>query len=92
MLGVQKDMWRKLERGVNPPPRRSLLRKFCILVNVLSYEENQLYALARRWEPHKDTNTANHNLIDASTKPEWQQVLIEQNRPDYDHKYWKPID
>ena len=43
MLGVSKDMWRKLERGINPPPRRSILRKFCILVNALSYEENQLY-------------------------------------------------
>ena len=91
MLGVSKGMWRKLERGINPPPRRSILRKFCVFVNVLSYEENQLYSLAKRWEPHEDTNTANHILIDSQSKPEWKEALMEQNRPDYAHKYWKPL-
>ena len=92
MLGVSKDMWRKLERGINPPPRRSILRKFCILVNALSYEENQLYTLARRWEPHEDTNTANHILMDSRSKPEWKKALMDQNRPDYTHKYWKSLE
>ena len=62
MLGVSKDMWRKLERGINPPPRRSVLRKFCILV------------------------------MDSRSKPEWKEALMAQNRPDYAHKYWKPLD
>ena len=92
MLGVSKDMWRKLERGINPPPRRSILRKFCILVNALSYEENQLYTLARRWEPHEDPNPANHILMDSRSKPEWKKALMDQNRPDYTHKYWKSLD
>ena len=32
MLGVTKSMWRKIERGINPPPKRSILKKFCFLV------------------------------------------------------------
>ena len=88
MLGVSKEVWRKIERGINPPPRKSLLRKFCLLVCALSYEENQLYSLAKRWEPHKDTDTANHQLLDSTAKPEWKEAILEQNRPDYSHKYW----
>jgi len=89
MLGVSKEMWRKIERGINPPPRKSILRKFCMLVNALSYEESQLYALARRWKPHADTNTANHILLDPKSSIEWREAMMEQNRPDYEHKYWR---
>ena len=81
-------MWRKLERGINPPPRRPVLRKFCLLVHALFYEETQLYSLAKRWEPHRDTDTANHQLLDSAAKPEWREAIMEQNRPDYPHKYW----
>ena len=88
MLGVSKDMWRKLERGINPPPRRAVLKKFCTLVHALSYEENQLYALARKWQPHQDTNTANHRLMTNNINAEWVEALILQNTPDYEHKYW----
>jgi hypothetical protein len=88
MLGVSKEVWRKIERGINPPPRKSLLKKFCLLVGVLSYEENQLYSLAKRWGPHEDTDTANHQLLDSTTKPEWREAMLAQNRPDYHHKYW----
>ena len=89
MLGVSKDMWRKLERGINPPPRRSVLRKFCILVSALSYEENQLYTLARRWEPHPDTNTTRHNLYHKGLDPIWMEAIVKENTPDYPHKYWR---
>ena len=89
MLGVSKDMWRKLERGINPPPRRSILRKFCILVRALSYEENQLYTLARKWKPHEDTNTSNHNLVNKESTSEWVDAIIQENHPDYEHKYWR---
>ena len=89
MLGVSKDMWRKLERGINPPPRRSILRKFCILVNALSYEENQLYTLARRWEPHPDTNTTRHNLYHKGLDPSWMEAIVKENTPDYPHRYWR---
>jgi transcriptional regulator with XRE-family HTH domain len=88
MLGVSKDLWRKLERGINPPPKKSVLKKFCLLVNILSYEQSQLFELARRWEPHKDTNSACHNLINKNSSPEWIEAMIKENKPDYAHKYW----
>tara|TARA_R110002051_G_scaffold9336_4_gene37112 strand:+ start:603 stop:950 length:348 start_codon:yes stop_codon:yes gene_type:complete len=88
ILGVAKDAWRKLERGINPPPRRSTLRKFCILVNAFSYEQAQLFALARKWEPHSDTNSGHHSLLSKSSSSEWVEAITEENRPDYEHKYW----
>ena len=88
MLGVTKDMWRKVERGINPPPQRSILRKFCILTAALSYEESQLFALARQWKPHIDTNSGNHNLLDKNSPSEWIEAMTEENTPDYEHKHW----
>lgn len=88
MLGVSKDTWRKVERGINPPPQRSVLRKFCVLVNALSYEQSQLFALARKWEPHKDTNSGNHNLLDKNSNSEWIEAITRENQPDYEHKHW----
>ena len=88
MLGVTREMWRKIERGINPPPKKSILRKFCVLVTVLSYEQSQLYALARRWEPHEDTNSGRHTLLDKNSSDEWRLALIQENKPDYEHKYW----
>jgi len=85
ILGIEKNMWRKIERGINPPPRKALLKKFCNLVYALSYEETQLYALARRWEPHKDTNTYNHILSHTGMNVDWEDAIME---PDYEHKYW----
>ena len=89
MLGVTKDMWRKIERGINPPPKKPILRKFCLLAGTLSYEENQLYALARIWEPHEDTNTGNHQLLDKNPNPKWAEALVQENTPDYENKYWR---
>lgn len=88
ILGVTKETWRKIERGINPPPRRSVLRKFCMLVSILSYEQSQLFALARKWEPHEDTNSGNHELLDKESSPEWREAIIQENKPDYEHKYW----
>lgn len=88
MLSVSRETWRKIERGINPPPRRSVLSKFCVLACVLSYEQSQLFALARRWKPHKDTNSGNHALIDKNSSFEWTEAMIEQNKPDYENKYW----
>jgi len=88
VLGVDRNMWRKIERGINPPPRRSLLKKFCNLVFALTYEETQLYELARRWKPHKDTNTFNHLLSHKGMSSDWSQAIMDQNRPDYEHKHW----
>ena len=89
ILSIPKDVWRKIERGINPPPRKTVLKKFCILVSAFSYEENQLYALAKRWEPHKDTNSANHKLINKNSSQKWREALLHENTPDYEHKYWK---
>ena len=88
VLGVSKDVWRKIERGINLPPQRSVLRKFCVLVAAFSYEQAQLFALARQWEPHTDTNSVSHNLLDKNSSSEWIRAMIEENKPDYKHKYW----
>ena len=88
MLGVPKDTWRKIERGINPPPKKSVLKKFCVLVSALSYEEAQLFALARKWEPHKDTNSGHHNLLDKNSNSEWIEAMTQENQPDYRHKHW----
>ena len=56
---------------------------------MLEYEAQQMYALARRWEPSPDTNTLNHLLIDKNSSYEWKQAILEENTPDYEHKYWK---
>ena len=88
LLGVEKVTWRKVERGINPPPRKTLLKKFAILTNMFTYEEAQMYALARRWQPHPDTNTNNHLLLSDNSKVEWKDALIKENTPDYEHKFW----
>ena len=88
ILGVSKDVWRKVERGINPPPQRSVLRKFCILVATLSYEQAQLFALARKWAPHADTYSGNHDLLDENSNSEWVEAMTQENTPDYEHKYW----
>ena len=90
LLKVDYQMWRKIERGINTPPKKSLLRRFCILAAVRQYEQNQLYALARRWEPHPNTHTTKHNLYHEGLDVSWVQAVIKENTPDYPHKYWKP--
>ena len=97
LLKVSRNMWQKIESGINPPPRRSLLVDFCRLILCKEYEKNQLFALARRWKPSKKTNTSNHIITPAIElmkhyKPEeyqrWYEAAIEVNTPDYPHKYW----
>ena len=88
ILGVEKAMWRKIERGINPPPRKTLLKKFANLVYMLEYEEAQMYQLAKRWEPSEYTNSANHTLINSNSTPEWREAAIKENTPDYENKYW----
>ena len=88
ILGISKDVWRKIERGINPPPKQSALRKFCVLVAALSYEQAQLFALARQWKPHTDSNSGHHNLLDENSSSEWIEAMTQENSPDYEHKYW----
>ena len=88
MLGLTKDTWGRIERGINRPPRQTVLKKFCVLVAALSYEQAQLFALARKWEPHEDTNSGNHSLLNRDSNPEWVDAMTQENTPDYEHKYW----
>ena len=88
IIGVEKSMWRKIERGINPPPKKTLLKKFASLTHMLGYEEAQMYQLAKRWMPSEDTNTGNHILLSEYSKAEWRQALIQENTPDYEHKFW----
>ena len=88
IIGVEKSMWRKIERGINPPPKKTLLKKFAHLTHMLGYEEAQMHELARRWTPSEDTNTANHILLSEYSKAEWRETLIKENTPDYEHKHW----
>ena len=88
ILGIEKAMWRKIERGINPPPRKTLLKKFAGLTYMLGYVEAQMYELARRWTPSDDTNSGNHILLSEYSKAQWREALIKENTPDYEHKYW----
>ena len=63
IIGVEKSMWRKIERGINPPPKKTLLKKFANLTHMLGYEEAQKYQLAKRWIATEATNTGNHILL-----------------------------
>ena len=88
LLNIDYQVWRKIERGINPPPRKILLSKFCNLVLTKEYEKSQLFELARRWEPHPHTNTTKHNLYHEGLETSWVQAVIKENTPDYEHKYW----
>ena len=88
ILGIDKTVWRKIENGINPPPKKSILSKFCSLTLTKEYEKNQLYALAKRWEPHPNTSTVKHSLWHKGMDKKWAEALINENTPDYKHKYW----
>lgn len=88
ILKIKHGMWRKIERGINPPPSKLILEKFCLLVKLKEYEKNQLYALAKKWTPHPYTNTIKHSLYHTGLEPRWVDAIIEENTPDYEHKYW----
>ena len=55
---------------------------------LLSFLENQLYALARKWKPHEDSGSGHHNLLNKNSNSEWVEAMIQENRPDYEHKHW----
>ena len=88
ILKIKYEMWRKIERGINPPPKRSLLNHFCSIINVMEYEKSQLYALAKKWEPHQDSNTSKHNLWSERMGRDWTEAILKENTPDYPNKYW----
>ena len=82
-LKIKYEMWRKIERGINPPPKKSLLVKFCNLVGAKEYEKNQLFALAKRWTPHPDTGSLRHPVYHEGLDREWTEAVLAENTPDY---------
>ena len=97
LLKVSRNMWQKIESGINPPPRKSLLVDFCRIVLCKEYEKNQLFALAKKWKPSNKTHTPKHVITPAlelmkQMKPEeykrWYDAAIAENPPDYNNKYW----
>jgi len=88
ILKIEHSVWRKIERGINPPPKKILLNNFCAIVGVKEYEKNQLFALAKRWEPHPDTNSMRHTLYNKQLNDKWVAAILADNTPDYPHKYW----
>ena len=97
LLKVSRNMWQKIESGINPPPRKSLLVDFCRIVLCKEYEKNQLFALAKKWKPSNKTHTPKQVITPAlelmkQMKPEeykrWYDAAIAENTPDYNNKYW----
>ena len=97
LLKISRNMWRKVEKGINPPPRKSVLIEFCRFVLCRDYEKNQLFALARRWKPSPKAHTLDTLLSPSAEmmrlmKPQeyrkWEDAALEANTPDYPHKYW----
>ncbi|MAR65882.1 MAG: hypothetical protein CL833_01390 [Crocinitomicaceae bacterium] len=88
ILKIDHSVWRKIERGINPPPKKSLLSRFCTIVGAKEYEKSQLFALAKRWEPHPDTNSMRHTLYNRGLDEKWTAAILADNTPDYPHKYW----
>ena len=97
LLKFERKIWRKIERGINPPPQKHILKRFCILANCKLYEQNQLFALAKKWEPSPLTNTMNHIITPSielmkhcrpNEYDKWYDAALQENTPDYEHKYW----
>lgn len=83
ILKIKYEMWRKVERGINPPPKKNLLVKFCNLVGAKEYEKNQLFTLAKRWTPHPDTGSLRHPVYHEGLGREWAEAVLAENTPDY---------
>ena len=100
ILKIPHITWSKIERGINPPPKPSVLRHFSRVVGAKSYEETQMLALARRWKPSENTNCAHNLLLPPESaipilgEAEYTrrvEAAMEANKPDYDHRHFKPV-
>ena len=82
ILKLPHTAWSKIERGINPPPKPTILKLFSRVVQCKSYEEVELFALAKRWKPSPNTNRPHELLVppaevisilgDASTIAAWR--------------------
>ena len=100
ILKVKHTAWSKIERGINPPPKPSVLKLFSRLVQARSYEEVELFALAKRWKPSKNTNRPHELLVPPAEaipilgEREYNrrmEAAYEANKPDYEHKHYKAV-
>ncbi len=98
ILKVKHTAWSKIERGINPPPKPRVLKLFARLVGAKSYEEVELFALAKRWKPGPNTNRPHELLVPPAEaipilgEREYNrrmEAAYEANKPDYEHKYYK---
>lgn len=98
VLKVKHTAWSKIERGINPPPKPSILKFFARVVQAKSYEEVELFALAKRWKPSPNTNRPHELLIPPAEaipilgEREYNrrmEAAYEANKPEYEHKHYK---
>ena len=100
ILKIPHTAWSKIERGINPPPKPKILKLFSRVVQCKSYEEVELFALAKRWKPSPNTNRPHELLIPPAEaipilgEREYNRRMeasYEANKPDYEHKHFKPM-
>ena len=97
LLNFPHSSWNKVERGINPPPKPSILKKFAIITMAKKYEETQLFVLAKHWKPSSKTNHPHELLmppkksINVIGEIDYQrrvEAAFEANRPDYIHRFY----
>lgn len=100
ILKVKHPAWSKIERGINPPPKASILKFFARVVRAQTYEEVELFALAKRWKPSPNTNRPHDLLLPPAEaipilgEREYNrrmEAAYEANKPDYQHKHYKAV-
>lgn len=97
LLNFPHSSWNKVERGINPPPKPSILKKFALITMAKKYEETQLFVLAKHWKPSSKTNhphallippKKSMNVIGEIDYKRRVDAAFEANRPDYIHKFY----
>jgi len=77
-----------------------VLKLFSWLVQARSYEEVELFALAKRWKPSKNTNRPHKLLMPPAEAIPFlgereynrrMEAAYEGNKPDYEHKHYKAV-
>ena len=100
ILKLPHTAWSKIERGINPPPKPTILKLFSRVVQCKNYEEVELFALAKRWKPSPNTNRPHELLVPSAEvisvlgEREYNRRMeasYEANKPDYQHKHYKPL-
>ena len=97
LLNFPHSSWIKVERGINPPPKASILKKFSLITMAKKYEETQLLVLAKHWKPSFKTNHPHEllmppkksiNVIGEIDYHRRVDAAFEANRQDYTHQFY----